>query len=91
MSLSSKNDCVKAMALAKKAEGAYSYLLDIIEKYKDDLLNDFINTKVDLDEDFMALCPIKRRFDALLDLKNMVESHINDGKVAQKMIDKFDA
>jgi len=90
MALSSKNDCIKAMTLAKKAEVAHSYLLDIIEQYKNDLLNAFINTKVDFDEDFMLLYPIKRRFDALLDLRDMIESHINDGKVAQKMIDKFD-
>jgi hypothetical protein len=90
VALSSKNDCIKAMALAKNAEAAHSYLLGIIEQYKNDLLNDFINTKVDLDEDFMVLCPVKRRFDALLDLRNMIESHINEGKVAQKMIDKLD-
>jgi hypothetical protein len=90
MSLLTKNDCINAISLAKRAEAARSYLLDIIEDHKKDLLNQFITIEVDFDEDFVELLPIKRRFDVLITLKDMIESHINDGKVAEKMISKFD-
>jgi hypothetical protein len=90
MSLLTKNDCINAIALAKRAEVARSYLLDIIEDHKKDLLDQFIGIQVDFDEDFVELLPIKRRFDVLITLKDMIDSHINNGKVAEKMISKFD-
>lgn len=90
MSFDSRDDCIASLALARKAEGASSYINDIIDNLKKELINNFIETKVEFDEDFDVLIMIKRRFDALLELKATMNSHINQGKVAEKMIDKFD-
>ena len=90
MSFESKEDCISSLAIARKAEGASSYINDVIEILKKELINDFVMTKIEFDEDFDVLIPIKRRFDALLELKAMMNSHINQGKIAEKMMSKFD-
>lgn len=90
MSFESKYDCIASISLAKKAEVASLYINDVIDILKKELINDFVEAKIEFDEDFDVLISIKRRFDALLELKNMINSHINQGKIAEKMIDKFD-
>lgn len=75
--------CINSISRAKKAEGCLRYLDEIIDDYKKTLLDTFVEANIETEEHLKELVILKHRFDGIIGLRDIIESHINSGKIAE--------
>lgn len=82
-----KDQCIRAINRAKKAEGCLSYLDEVINSYKEELFVAFAEADAESVDDVKELLILKHHFDGINNLRNIVESHINSGKIAEAQLE----
>jgi hypothetical protein len=83
------NFCMSAIKRSKRAEACAGYLDDVIDAYKNELFTLFAEADAENEDDVKELLVLKHHFDGVNNLRDIVQSHINSGKIAEaKLEDK---
>jgi hypothetical protein len=83
------NSCMNAIKRSKRAETCIGYLDEVIDSYKNELFTLFAETSVENEDDVKELLILKHHFDGVNNLRDIIQSHINSGKIAEaKLEDK---
>lgn len=85
-----RQSCLYAIGIASKARNSLEYLDIVFGIVEQDLFKAFKDAPLQQDSDILTLVPLKYRYDALFSVKMIIESHINQGKIAEKMLAKLD-
>jgi hypothetical protein len=82
-------DYAQQVRTAKRAETCKVYLDDIISRYEKQLFNTFLEMNTSEKTDVSEIVVLKHQHSALKELERLIESDINQGKIAQKMIEQI--
>jgi hypothetical protein len=81
------NACMNTIKRAKRAESCLSYLDEVIDAYKNELFASFAEVDVENEDDVKELLILKHHFDGVNNLRDIVQSHINSGKIAEAKLE----
>jgi hypothetical protein len=78
--------CHEAIRKATQAEAANKYLEPLITAYEKELFTAFKESVVEKEEDIKPLMVLKYHFEALQELRRLIQTDINSGKIANKYL-----
>lgn len=78
--------CKEAVRKASQAEAAFKYLEPLISAYEKELFAAFKEALVEKEEDMKLLMVLKYHFEALQELRRLINTDINSGKIANKYL-----